>query len=186
MQAATVHAATQAGSKLPDVRLYRRPDGGAGAPLPARPADLLGHLYRARGAAAGLVLPLAGMHPLAAFKGIDQASELLARQVQAAGHVLVVGDYDADGATGSALAVRGLRALGAARVSYLIPSRFAFGYGLSPAVVEAALPLCPDLILTVDNGIASVAGVARAAQVSASTWRPVHSGGSAGLPPSRG
>ena len=75
-----------------------------------------------------------------------------------------VGDYDADGATGSALAVRGLRALGAARVSSLIPSRFAFGYGLSPAVVEAALPLGPDLILTVDNGIASVAGVARAAQ----------------------
>ncbi len=166
MQAATVQAATQAGSKRPDVRLYRRPEGGAGAPLPAHPADLLGHLYRARGATAGPALALTGMHPVATLKGIDLASDLLARQVQAGGHILVVGDYDADGATGSALAVRGLRALGAARVSSLIPSRFAFGYGLSPAVVEAALPLGPDLILTVDNGIASVAGVARAAQAA--------------------
>ena len=164
MQAATVQAATQAGSKRPDVRLYRRPEGGAGAPLPAHPADLLGHLYRARGATVGPALALTAMHPVATLKGIDLASDLLARQVQAGGHILVVGDYDADGATGSALAVRGLRALGAARVSSLIPSRFAFGYGLSPAVVEAALPLGPDLILTVDNGIASVAGVARAAQ----------------------
>jgi single-stranded-DNA-specific exonuclease len=101
---------------------------------------------------------------VAALAGIDLAADLLARQVQSGGHILVVGDYDADGATGSALAVRGLRALGAARVSSLIPSRFAFGYGLSPALVEAAIPLAPDLILTVDNGIASVAGVARAAQ----------------------
>ena len=92
---------------------------------------------------------------MAALAGIDRAADLLAQQVRAGGHILVVGDYDADGATGSALAVRVLRALGAARVSSLIPSRFAFGYGLSPAVVEAALPLAPDLILTVDNGIAS-------------------------------
>ncbi len=104
------------------------------------------------------------MHPVVALAGIEQAADLLAHQVQAGGHILVVGDYDADGATGSALAVRGLRALGATRVSSLIPSRFAFGYGLSPAVVEAALPLAPDLILTVDNGIASVTGVARAAE----------------------
>ena len=70
-----------------------------------------------------------------------------------------------DGATGSALAVRVLRALGAARVSYLVPSRFAFGYGLSPAVVEAARDWGPDLILTVDNGIAAVEGVARAREL---------------------
>ena len=60
--------------------------------------------------------------------------------------------------------MRGLKALGATRVSSLVPSRFAFGYGLSPAVVEAALPLAPDLIVTVDNGIASLAGVERATQ----------------------
>jgi single-stranded-DNA-specific exonuclease len=76
-----------------------------------------------------------------------------------------VGDYDADGATGSALAVRGLRQLGAARVSYLVPSRFAFGYGLSPEVVDAAASSTPDLLLTVDNGIASIAGVRRAREL---------------------
>ena len=152
------------GPQLPEVRLCRRADLANGVPLPTRPAELLGHLYRARGAAAEPALSLAGMHQAAELGGIDLAADLLAAQLQTGGHILVVGDYDADGATGSALAVRGLRALGAARVSYLIPSRFDFGYGLSPAVVEAALPRAPDLILTVDNGIASVAGVARAAQ----------------------
>ena len=77
----------------------------------------------------------------------------------------MVGDYDADGATGSALAVLGLRALGAPAVSYLVPSRFAHGYGLSPAVVDAAAPLGPGLILTVDNGIASLAGVEHASRL---------------------
>ncbi len=85
--------------------------------------------------------------------------------IRGGGHLLIVSDYDADGATGGALAVRGLRGLGAAQVSYLIPSRFAFGYGLSPAVVDAAAPRRPDLLITVDNGIASLAGVARAAEL---------------------
>lgn len=164
MQTAPVQPATQAGSRLPDVRLSRRDGGAADGPLPADPADLLSHLFHTRGGTAGSTLSLTGMHPATALAGIDLAADLLARQVLAGGHILVVGDYDADGATGSALAVRGLRALGAVRVSSLIPSRFAFGYGLGPAVVEAALPLAPDLILTVDNGIASVAGVARAAE----------------------
>ncbi len=165
MQAVPLQAASEPSPSLPDVRLYRRADGGgAPAPLPADPADLLGHLYKARGADPIQGLPLTRLHQAAQLKDADLAADLLARQVQGGGHILVVGDYDADGATGSAVAVRGLKALGATRVSYLIPSRFAFGYGLSPAVVEAALPLAPDLILTVDNGIASVAGVARAAQ----------------------
>jgi single-stranded-DNA-specific exonuclease len=77
----------------------------------------------------------------------------------------VIGDYDADGATGSALAVLGLRSLGAPSVSYLVPSRFAHGYGLSPPVVDAAAPLQPGLILTVDNGIASIAGVEHASRL---------------------
>ena len=104
------------------------------------------------------------MHPFSALKGIATAAQLLALSVRGGGHILIVGDYDADGATGSALAVRGLKAMGATRVSSLVPSRFAFGYGLSPAVVEAALPLAPDLIVTVDNGIASLSGVERATQ----------------------
>lgn len=125
---------------------------------------LLSRLYRARGvcSTSGCSLPLAELLPFAPLMDIQLAADLLAYCIRAGGSVLVVGDYDADGATGSALAVRGLRAMGADNVSYLVPSRFAFGYGLSPAVVDAAVPLRPDLIVTVDNGISSLAGVRRA------------------------
>lgn len=131
------------------------------------PQELLTALYAQRGlsnpeqAAPGL----GDLEPVTALRGLDQAVALLADRLRAGAHLLVIGDYDADGATGSALAVRGLRALGAARVSYLVPSRFAFGYGLSPAVVDAAMPMQPDLIITVDNGIASLAGVERACEL---------------------
>ncbi len=128
---------------------------------------MLRRLYGSRGvrSEAGCTLPLSALHPVDLLKDIGSAAELLARCVMAGGSVLVVGDYDADGATGSALAVRGLRGMGAAKVSYLVPSRFAFGYGLSPQVVDAAAPQGPDLILTVDNGIASVEGVRRAGEL---------------------
>jgi single-stranded-DNA-specific exonuclease len=131
------------------------------------PAELLARLYSNRGlddaeeAAPGL----SALHPAGALRGIDEAVELLVHHIRGGGHLLIVSDYDADGATGGALAVRGLRGLGATQVSYLIPSRFAFGYGLSPAVVDAAAPRRPDLLITVDNGIASLAGVARAAEL---------------------
>lgn len=130
-------------------------------------SDLLSALYANRGLTdpADAAPGLGALEPMGALRGIERGVALLADQLRAGGHLLIVGDYDADGATGSALAVRGLRALGAARVSYLVPSRFAFGYGLSPAVVEAALTLRPDLIVTVDNGIASIAGVARAREL---------------------
>lgn len=128
---------------------------------------LLSRLYRARGvsSANGCVLPLGALHPFESLQDIQTAANLLARCVREGGSILVVGDYDADGATGSAVAVRGLRAMGASKVSYLVPSRFAFGYGLSPAVVDAAAPLGPDLIVTVDNGISSVSGVQRAIEL---------------------
>jgi len=164
MRAEPLETSIDPRSKGPGVRLSRRGAGPGAGELPARPAELLDHLVRARGGRAGCGLSLAEMHPAEALAGIDRAADLLAHQVRRGGHILVIGDYDADGATGSALAVRGLRAMGAARVSSLIPSRFAFGYGLSPAVVEVALASAPDLILTVDNGIASVAGVARAVE----------------------
>lgn len=105
---------------------------------------------------------MSALHPYDSLKDIGLAADLLAHSVRTGGSILIIGDYDADGATGSALAVRGLRAMGASNVSYLVPSRFAFGYGLSPAVVDAAAPLSPDLIVTVDNGISSLAGVQRA------------------------
>nr|WP_207280916.1 single-stranded-DNA-specific exonuclease RecJ [Thiocystis violacea] len=131
------------------------------------PQDLLTALYANRGltepaeAAPGLV----ALEPMTALRGLGQAVVLLAELVQGGGHILVVGDYDADGATGSALAVRGLKSLGARQVSFLVPSRFDNGYGLSPAVVEAASERAADLILTVDNGISSLSGVARAREL---------------------
>ncbi|GAB0149997.1 single-stranded-DNA-specific exonuclease RecJ [Marichromatium sp. PS1] len=127
------------------------------------PAELLARLYALR---SGEAPPgLGALAAFAALRGLDAALDTLEGALRDGAHLLVVGDYDADGATGTALAVRGLRALGAARVSYLIPSRFDFGYGLSPAVAEAAHALGPDLLITVDNGISSVAGVARAREL---------------------
>ncbi len=132
----------------------------------AAPADLhalLARLYTHRGDAIPAVR-LSELLPAKALSGIDAATALLADQIQRGGRILIVGDYDADGATGSAVALLGLRRLGAADVDHLTPSRFQHGYGLSPAVVDAAAERRPDLILTVDNGISSHAGVARAAR----------------------
>ncbi|MFP4272177.1 MAG: single-stranded-DNA-specific exonuclease RecJ [Halothiobacillaceae bacterium] len=112
-----------------------------------------------------LDLQLSGLLPPQGLPDIELAAELLAGAIRAGRHVLVVGDFDADGATSTALAVRALRAMGATRVSYLVPNRFEFGYGLSPGIVELALESRPDLILTVDNGVTSLEGV-RAAQAA--------------------
>ncbi|MCG6863762.1 MAG: single-stranded-DNA-specific exonuclease RecJ [Chromatiaceae bacterium] len=155
---------TEQRSPAAPVAIKRRPQPPASELLSAGLHPLLSRLYRARGVTSesGCSLPLSALHPYDCFMDIELAADLLAGCVRADGSILVVGDYDADGATGSALAVRGLRSMGVSKVSYLVPSRFAFGYGLSPAVVDAAAPLRPDLIVTVDNGIASLAGVRRA------------------------
>ena len=146
-------------------QIHRVPTDPAAAP-PANPADLLRQLYACRGQAESeSELGLAGLAPYQSLAGLEAAVALLAATLGAGGSILVVGDYDADGATGSALAVLGLRALGAPAVSYLVPSRFAYGYGLSPPVVDAAAALAPKLLITVDNGIAGVAGVERANQL---------------------
>ncbi len=100
--------------------------------------------------------------PAEALSGMEEAVELLARVMQADGHILVVGDFDADGATSTAVALRALRAMGG-RASYLVPDRFRFGYGLTPEIVAVAAARNPDLIVTVDNGISSIAGVEAAA-----------------------
>lgn len=140
---------------------------------PAPPAELaaalerelgcavLARLYAARGVATHEI-DYAPSRLLApdALLGIDGAAQLAARVLTSGGRLLVVADYDADGATGCALAVRGLRALGAAAVDYLVPSRFTTGYGLSVPVAQAALERRPDLVLTVDNGIAAIDGIA--------------------------
>ena len=109
---------------------------------------------------------LAGMLSPALLKGTDEAAILLADAIEAEAAMLVIADYDCDGATACAVAVRGLRMMGA-RVDYLVPNRFETGYGLTPEIVALALDHprlgSPDLLITVDNGIASVDG-AQAAQ----------------------
>lgn len=147
--------------------IIRRVPGAAALAGAHTATDLLATLYRQRGLAdQDAAAPgLGALYPASALLGIDQAVELLANHLRDGSHLLIVADYDADGATGGALAVRGLRALGASRVSWLVPSRFDFGYGLSPAVVEAAAVQRPDLLITVDNGISSLRGVARAREL---------------------
>ena len=113
---------------------------------------------------AGLDLSLRNLHSPDSLAGIDVAAERLESAVVADEPVLVVGDFDADGATGTALAVSFLRALGASRVDYLVPNRFEHGYGLSPELAAIAIQREPAIIVTVDNGIASVDGVAIAAR----------------------
>ncbi|MCH8543709.1 MAG: single-stranded-DNA-specific exonuclease RecJ [Alcanivorax sp.] len=95
--------------------------------------------------------------------GIADAVALLLKLRERAGRILIVGDYDADGATATSLMLRGLPMLGFEMPGFLVPDRFVFGYGLSPAIVDLAVAQgAPDLIITVDNGIASVEGVAAA------------------------
>ena len=102
------------------------------------------------------------------LKSIDQAACLLADAIGSDRRMLIVADYDADGATACAVGVRALRMFGA-RVDYLVPDRFKLGYGLSPELVEVAALRKPDLLITVDNGIASVEGVARARELGIDT-----------------
>ena len=94
--------------------------------------------------------------------GIDQAVSLLLQALTQQKRIMIVADYDADGATSCAVAVKGLRLLGFTHVSYIVPDRFHLGYGLTPEIVELVIPEKPDLIITVDNGIASVDGVVAA------------------------
>ena len=132
------------------------------APLPHLP-PLLARVYAHRGVADASELEdgLAHLLPYHDLKGIDAATDLLAEALSRNESILVVGDFDADGATASAVAVKGLRAMGA-QVDFLVPDRFRYGYGLTPAIVEKAAERQPALLVTVDNGIASLAGVQRA------------------------
>ena len=132
---------------------------------------LLAQIYSARGirSARDLDLGLARLHPPAALRNAERAAVLLADAIAAGDRLLVVGDFDADGATSSALAVSCLRAFGAAEVDYLVPNRFEYGYGLTPEIVELAAARRPDLIITVDNGISSIEGVAAARALGIAT-----------------
>ena len=125
---------------------------------------LLARLYAARGihSPAELDDGLAQLLPLAQLKGADAAARLLADTIADGRRMCVVADYDCDGATACAVALRGLRMLGANNLCYLVPDRVVDGYGLTPPIAERVKALAADLLITVDNGIASVEGVARA------------------------
>lgn len=141
------------------------------APSPANEAALirqglhpvLARLYAARGVCLPEEIETAftRLVPPIGLKGAGDAATLLADAIAAKRRLLVVADYDCDGATACAVAVRGLRMFGAT-VDYLVPNRFEYGYGLTPEIVELAATRSPDLLITVDNGIASVDGVAAA------------------------
>ena len=148
------------------------PDTFADEVPPEGVRALLWRIYRTRGVEnpedvrcdLGSLLSPMQMH------GLDDAVDLLVGALKAQTRILVVGDFDADGATSCALAVLTLRALGYRYVDYLVPNRFTFGYGLTPEIVEHAKPRDPELLITVDNGISSVAGVAAA---NALGWRVI-------------
>ncbi len=101
---------------------------------------------------------LAQLAPVSALANIDAAAELVIAHRD--GRIVVVGDFDVDGATSTALVIRCLREFGFADVDYLVPNRFEYGYGLTPEIVRVAATRSPSLLITVDNGVSSVAGVA--------------------------
>ncbi len=126
-------------------------------------APVLARVYAARGvrAVADLDVDLAQLPSWTALKGIAAAAARLADGIARGDRLLIIADYDADGATACAIGVRGLRAMGA-QVDFLVPNRFEYGYGLTPEIVALAAQRKPALIITVDNGIASVDGAAAA------------------------
>jgi single-stranded-DNA-specific exonuclease len=138
---------------------------GAGHDFADHVHPVLRRVYAARGIdnESDLDLSLDRMLPVGSLEGLDAATRLLA--AHRAGRVLVIGDFDADGATSTAVVVRALRAMHFAHVDFLVPNRFHFGYGLTPEIVALAATRAPSLIVTVDNGVSSVAGVEAAREI---------------------
>lgn len=147
----------------PAARIRRREAGAAGT-WPAHVPALLQRVYEARGACSieHAQPRLAQLLPPDLLGGMDAATGLLADAIAANRHIVIVGDFDCDGATACAVGVRGLRLLGARRVTPAVPNRMVHGYGLSPSLVEELDALAPELLVTVDHGIACHAGIAAA------------------------
>ena len=122
---------------------------------------VLQRIYAARNVVAPheLDVGLKHLHPYHTLLGIDRAASLLGDAIMTHQRILIVGDFDADGATSSALAMRALKSFGAKNIQFLVPNRFMYGYGLTPELVDAAKQFTPDVMVTVDNGIANHAGV---------------------------
>lgn len=131
---------------------------------------LLQQIYSARGVVCPTQLErgLEQLEPFHLLSNIDTAVSLIVNAIVKKEHIIIIGDFDADGATSTAVAVKSLQLFGATMVSYLVPNRFKYGYGLSPEIVETASTYSPDLLITVDNGISSFEGVKKAQELGIS------------------
>lgn len=144
-----------------NVTQLRRREAADLAQLPAELHPLLRRLYAHRGVqqASELERGAKNLLPFHSLSGIQRAVEILHQALADQKRIMIVGDFDADGATSTALTVLALRSMGGRHIEYLVPNRFEDGYGLSPEVVEQAAARGAELIVTVDNGISSLAGV---------------------------
>ncbi|HAU8297358.1 TPA: single-stranded-DNA-specific exonuclease RecJ [Vibrio vulnificus] len=142
------------------IEIQRRPEPDLSL-LPDSVPDILKRIYLNRGIQdiSQLKTAVKGLHSYQKLHGIELAVALLFEAIREQKRIIVVGDFDADGATSSALSVLALRMLGSNNVDYLVPNRFEDGYGLSPEVVEQAIALGAEVIMTVDNGVSSIEGV---------------------------
>jgi single-stranded-DNA-specific exonuclease len=142
-------------------RIERRQHAKANDVWGASLDPVVKRVYAGRGITcdADLDLSLEGLHPVGSLDGITAAVDVLLAALRRRDRVIVVGDFDADGATSTALVVRALRRLGFADVDFVVPNRFEYGYGLTPEIVALVAQRAPGLIVTVDNGISSAAGV---------------------------
>ncbi|MFV0449541.1 MAG: single-stranded-DNA-specific exonuclease RecJ [Vibrio sp.] len=147
------------------IEIQRRPEPDLSL-LPDSIAPILKRVYLNRGVTDLEQLNKAAkaLHSYQKLHGIEQAVELLYQAILEQKRIIIVGDFDADGATSSALSVLALHMLGSRNVDYLVPNRFEDGYGLSPEVVDQAISLGAEMIMTVDNGVSSIEGVRYAKQ----------------------
>lgn len=147
-----------------NIKITRRPASPWTSPWPEHLPSRLQSIYANRGVSSleEMERSLQAMLRPQQLKGLEVAVARLVQAVTDSESLLIVGDFDADGATSCALGVLALRDMGASKVEYLVPNRFEFGYGLTPEIVEVAKGYHPDLIITVDNGISSIDGVAAA------------------------
>lgn len=166
------------------LRTIRRRVVSDDAALPFDLHPLLKRIYAARGVRTPteLQLGLDQLIPVRRLGGIESAVDLLCDHYRRKSRIVIVGDFDADGATSTALVVRQLQRLGFEHVSFIVPNRFQYGYGLTPEIVRLASEHRPDLIVTVDNGISSLAGVEEATRLGIQTLITDHHLPGAALP----
>ncbi len=143
------------------MQLKRRPLTGKITENNSTFHPLIQRIFAARGIDSDdeLNCDLRQLHPVSRLLNVEKAAILIAEHIEKNNNILVIGDFDADGATSTAVLVRALKLMGHQQVDFLVPNRFEFGYGLTPEIVEEASRFNPHLIITVDNGISSIAGV---------------------------